>query len=246
MEKDAALLRRQMSGTYWNGWVKAPERVVPVDQDYRAEIQETRTNIRRTLREILRAEKSDDQKRAEVESLFTDRGLDYAYARKFYPHLLRSDDVNDADYREGVIDFLAAFDKGDHKVLIYDATSINHASPLGGLSDTVGALTNQDIGYMFGHEWEYYSMFANLDRTRGPELDHLGFNVFGKGSLNPYSTKFKHDYGSGNAAQCWANWFDAYMSGSKTEYTIFKRLFPNTSARFERIIQDYLDGKPNL
>ena len=43
-----------------------------------------------------------------------------------------------------------------------------------------------------------------------------------------------------------ANWFDAYMSGSKTEYTIFKRLFPNTSARFERILQDYLDGKPNL
>lgn len=246
MEKDAALLRRQMSGAYWNGWVKAPERIVPVDQDYRAEIEETRTNIRRTLRAILRSEKSDDEKRAAVESLFTDRDLDYAYARKFYSHLLTSDDVNDVDYREGVIDFLAAFDNGDHKVLIYDATSINHASPLGGLSDTVGALTNQDIGYMFGHEWEYYSMFANLDGTRGPELDQRGFNVFGKGSLNPYTTKFKHDYGSGNAAQAWANWFDAYMSGSKTEYTIFKRLFPNTSARFERIIQDYLDGKPNL
>jgi hypothetical protein len=246
MEQDAALLRRQMSGAYTNGWVKDPARIVPGNRDFKAEIEEARTKVRRTLREILRSEKSDDEKRIAVEGLFTDRELDYAYARKFYSHLLRSDDVNDVSYREGVIDFLAAFDTGDHRALIYDAISIDHASPLSGLSDTLGALTNQDIGYMFGHEWDYYTQFANADRTWGPQLDKFGFNVFGKGSLNPYSTKFAHDYGTGNAAQAWANWFDAYMSGNKTEYTIFKRLFPNTSARFERIIQDYLDGKPNL
>lgn len=246
MEKDAALLRRQMSGAYTNGWVKDPARVVHGNRDYKAEVEEARTNIRRALREILRSEKSDDEKRAAVESLFNDRGLDYAYVRKFYSHLLRSDDVNDVSYREGVIDFLAAFDTGDHRALIYDATSITHASPLSGLSDTLGALTNQDIGYMFGHEWDYYTQFANADRTWGAQLDKFGLNVFGKGSLNPYTTKFAHDYGTGNAAQCWANWFDAYMSGSKTEYIIFKRLFPHTSARFERILQDYLDGKPNL
>jgi len=227
--EDAKILFATVSKPFHNVW---SNKKVPVNRAFSDKVEKDRFEIRSRYRKADRVGNGV----SEVNSDFEKRGLDQQEVRDIFPHMFTGSKTGKDLYSDAA-DFFAAFDNGDHVRLVYDGgASITHKSPLSGLSDSIGASTNQSLGYRFGHPASYYSQSRSHDRRT---VDFYG--DVGIGGLMPSKDKFP--YGTGNTGQLWANWFEAYTSGNDTQYTVFKKFFPQTSARFEGILEGYADGK---
>ena len=230
LKKDAQSLEATVSTKTRNLWTGQSPAITP---GFAEKVDLDRAALSSKYRQASR----EGDMRAVIAKDFQDRGLDYAEAREMFPHIF-VDGVDGAGARADASRFLAAFDNNDHAVLVYGGGArMTHSSALSGLSDSLGAATNQRIGYQFGHAKKYYADMRAHDK-RSARLIGDADTI---GGLAP--TGGKYAYGSGNTAQLWANWFEAYTSGSETQYTVFKKLFPATSGRFEDILERFLkDG----
>jgi len=183
-----------------------------------------------------------------IQAEFVAREMDYFEARSIFHRTFASTNdsavmasIKDRKVRDNIkigeaAEFLASFDVGDHVSLVHNnAKTAIKASPLAGLSDTLGALTNQRIGYAFGHKRTYYSKFRSHDKAVARSRVGALYKEADLPSIVP--TTGKYAYGTGNSAQAFANWFEAWTSGNQTQYMIFKRLFPDTSRKFEQIVE---------
>jgi len=123
--------------------------------------------------------------------------------------------------------FAAAYERRDVYVLLrelpkdLDAT-INHESALAGMQDTWQATQVGGSRIQFGHPVSYWKVDA-FDSSTGFEYSESGKR-----------------YGSSSSAQAMANWFEAYASPDPGDYKLFRRLYPDTSAEFERMLAEYL------
>jgi len=107
--------------------------------------------------------------------------------------------------------------------------SITHADPWPGVQDAIEAATGANLKSAFGHGKSYYT------KRKKYEQFHKRFKNVTIGGKATYV----HGFSTG---QAFANWFEAYGSGDALQYGIFKRLFPRTSAAFEALLEEYLNG----
>ena len=228
LKQDAIILEKSISKDTSNNWRAVsgkptagfPDKVEASTNAFQARYQQAVTD--KALRVLIDADMAE-------------RGLDYQEVRGMFPHMF-TDAKDMATVRGEAAKFVSAFDLGDHASLVYDARlGIVHQSPLAGLSDSLGAATNQRIGYRFGHKKTYYASFRKNDKRLRSVSD-----PFGDSTRTP--TTGKYAYGTGNTAQLWANWFEAYTSGNKTQYAVFKKLFENTSQKFEAITKEFAEN----
>jgi hypothetical protein len=228
LKNDAIALEKSVSADTFNGWAAKPPKETAGFAGKVADDAEL-------ILGKFRAAVLDGRLNDEINAQFTARNLDYGEAKAMFKHMFT--DGTDAERRLDAASFLASFDNLDHVALIYKArANIDHASALSGISDSLGAATNQRIGYKFGHKKNYYAKFRAADR----QIRHIvgDKDPFGPDSLSPTSGRYA--YGTGNTAQLWANWFEAYTSGNRTQYSVFVKFFPTTSEKFEGIIKEYL------
>ncbi len=234
MAADAKVLEGSVSMNFRNAWTHKPANVTPGFDEV---VGSAQSKLQRKFRAV---ERAGDDVKAAIHSEFAKRNLDYDEVRTIFPHMFtEGSDIVRA--RTDSAAFLAAFDAKDHVSLVYrGGITARHASPLAGLSDSIGAVTNQRLGYAFGHPESYYKKFRAHDRK---VARYYGDKIDTFGSGPKYPTKGRYAYGTGNSAQVWANWFEAYTSGSETQYTVFKQMFPKTSAKFEKIVKEFVsDG----
>ena len=175
---------------------------------------------------------------ARLEAEFKKRGLDFAEAQKVAPALAFPDipfysagpvkDLTSYNRVENSVQFLVAYDQGDHYTLMTELASLRRGGALVGLSDSIGAATLQQIGYGFGHPVSYYTKF----RSWSESANQIGLPGSFTHKLG------RRSYGIGSSAQLFANWFEAWTSGNATQYALFKRFFPRTSKIFEELVEE--------
>jgi len=230
MQEDAELLFAQRSSKFFNSWTKTH---VSPSEGFYEKVVLREAKIQKEFGPDIT---TDSALRAKMQEQLNKRGMSLEEVEDLFPDFYKK--AYDLDERiDESIRFLASYDEGDHHFFL-NRGSYGHESMLSGLSDSIGAATNQKIGYRFGHSVEYYEQFREYDKSvfKDPSFQEL-LSETAKPTTGIWA------YGSGNNAQIWANWFEAYTSGSATQYTIFRRFFPNTSKRFEVIIEDYINGK---
>jgi hypothetical protein len=235
LKSDAQALEKSVSAKTANAWAA---NAINATKGFAEKVEADRFALSKKYRSANRSG-GESAQMILIKKDLDDRGLNLEQVRQMFPHMF-SDDLSASGIRTDVSRFIAAFDNKDHVELIYKGgASMTHSSPLAGLSDSLGAATNQRIGYRFGHNSTYYADFRRYDKKIA---NFLGKDdVYGKGSTVPTSGRYA--YGTGNTAQLWANWFEAYTSGNDTQYSVFKQLFPATSNRFEEIVERFVkDG----
>ncbi len=105
------------------------------------------------------------------------------------------------------------------------AKGVNHASAIAGMQDTFESGTGGNVRIGFGHGKSYYT-------KGGKYLRHLKLvTQVGARKYNGYNT-----------AQAFANWTEALGAENPAQYAMFKRLWPETSKKFEGLIEDYERG----
>lgn len=227
--EDGKLVIKSLSGPYANIW----NAIDPIANG----APQGATAVRSKLRTYLRAvEREGGDLEKAIDELYALRGLNRSEAAEMFPHMHNTTN----GLKDDAIEFLAAFDVGDHRTLVYYAGQYGHSSALSGLSDSIGASTSNRVAYQFGHGNDYYEDF--IKSTKNNSI------TTADGEVVSYTYRYYTDgqgsvvLGVGNTAQMWANWFEAYTSGNKTQYAVFKKLFPNTSAKFETLITEFVNG----
>lgn len=174
---------------------------------------------------------------AKLEAEFEKRGMTLADAKKlapgiaFLPGIQPQKDFDTLRIVEEAVKFLVAYDLKDHYTLMRELSSLKRGSALGGLSDSIGASTLQQVGYAFGHTTSYYTKFRSWSKVANAYKIPGGDYVHQLG---------KRQYGVGTSAQLFANWFEAWTSGNPTQYAVFVRFFPRTSKIFEELVEEAL------
>lgn len=174
---------------------------------------------------------------AKLEAEFEKRGMTLADAKKlapgiaFLPGIQPQKDFDTLRIVEEAVKFLVAYDLKDHYTLMRELSSLKRGGALGGLSDSIGASTLQQIGYAFGHTTSYYTKFRSWSKVANAYKIPGGDYVHQLG---------KRQYGVGTSAQLFANWFEAWTSGNPTQYAVFVRFFPRTSKIFEELVEEAL------
>lgn len=228
LKNDAIMLEKSISKDTRNAWRGKSGKPT---KGFAESIDAARVDL---LSKYSKAGSSSGQLRS-INSDMEARGLDYDGVKDMFRHMF-TDTKDAATIRQEAARFISSFDFRDHATLVYDARfEMDHKSALAGLSDSLGAATNQRIGYSFGHKITYYAKFRKYDRQ-----DRNVTDPFGGGTRTP--TGGAYAYGTGNTAQLWANWFEAYTSGSDTQYSVFKKFFGNTSLRFENIAREFAEN----
>jgi hypothetical protein len=137
-----------------------------------------------------------------------------------------------------VATFAVSYDGGDAYELLhampkahYSAQSTEYRVPprLAGPQDSYEASAGYDPdrragNFAFGHGQEYYEYGLNSPSRIPKDL-----------KAEKYS-----GYASG---QMFANWFDAYGDPNPVAYTVYKRLFPRTSKKFEEMVKAFVKEK---
>ena len=77
----------------------------------------------------------------------------------------------------------------------------------------------------FGHGVQYYR-----DGNSWTEAYGLAKRI-GRRKFNGYHT-----------GQAFANWYDAFGDPNPAAYALYKRLWPRTAARFEDMLEEFVDG----
>lgn len=139
----------------------------------------------------------------------------------------------DVDGESGWAEFVVAWKTRDSYLLTHGLQMAyggrnSHDKIWPGLQDTLEASTGANVRQGFGHGKKYYTQRKALEEK---------FGRFKKATVG------KPTYFTGaNTGQAFANWFEAYGSGNSIQYGIFKRLFPKVSARFEAMLEEFVDG----
>lgn len=143
---------------------------------------------------------------------------------------------------------IAAYDSKDHEYLMrYAGLDRPAGGPLAGLSDSLGAATGSRVVYFYAHDQlSYYDAKMYWDSKSTPNQDVLrsvAQNIIG--SLPEYVAEAPaalgiKKYGTGTPKQIFANWFEAWTSGNRTQLAVFERMFPRTTKVFEQLIEEAL------
>lgn len=100
-----------------------------------------------------------------------------------------------------------------------------HSSPFAGLQDAFEASTGGNVRIAFGHGKRYYTERNSISDFRGQTVRD------GRRKVNAYAT-----------GQAFANWFEAYGDSNPATYALYRRLYPRTSAEFEAMLEEYVNG----
>lgn len=194
-----------------------------------------------TKAEIARVAKNH-AKRAALRTKLTDEVLDEAgpmsaptaddVFRKYIPELDPSDIMDLYNDREmdprSAINIVVSWQSRDvsdaimNLPIIHNGGNISHASAFAGLQDVFEAGTGGNVRMYFGHGKKYYT-------ERNPINEYYGMTTkLGAFKVNGHST-----------AQAFANWTDAYGNPNPAAYELYKRLWPKTSATFEKLVEDF-------
>ncbi len=219
--EDAAVWRKYKPSNYYNVWKR--KEVVANQEDARSSEKSFLSKISYITSRVA----VDQPIRPLLAKELADREFDYDEVVEMLPAQMTgfARDEGSWDSRvNSAAALLAAIDDKDHHYFL-NSTRYNHESVLSGLSDSLGAATNNAVGYRFGHKDSYYKNFRDLDKRRA------------RMSVNDENLPYKN-LGSGNSAQIWANWFEAYTSGNESQYTLFRLFFPLTSHEFEDLLNE--------
>lgn len=232
MAEDAKILAASVSDDAQNAWTG---KTIKATEGFKAQVTKTQRALLNKFDDVAEAGGDVD---AAVRAEYAKRGLDLDEARKLFPHVFEGENPKSGTK---IFDaqFLGAFDNRDHKFLVYDGgRNTAHASALAGMSDSLGAITNQSIGYHFGHPKSYYEKARNYDRR----VSRWARTIDAEWADGIAPSRGRYTYGSGNATQMFANWTEAYTSGIRTQYAVFRQMFPRTSARFEQILEEFVES----
>ena len=218
--EDAAAWRKYKPSSYYNVWKR--REVVANKEDARSSEKSFASKVNYITSRVA----VDQPIRPLLAKELADREFDYDEVVEMLPEQItgfaRDQGSWDSRVRSAAA-LLAAIDDQDHNYFLNSAR-YGHDSVLSGLSDSLGAATNNAVGYRFGHKDSYYKNFRDVDKRRA--------RIYGEENL-PYK-----NLGSGNSAQIWANWFEAYTSGNESQYTLFRLFFPLTSFEFEDLLNE--------
>jgi hypothetical protein len=210
----------------------------------RSEAWRALTRVRREARAAGRDE--DEAQAAYIDQLLADRKLGTrAEFEAVFPNTKIGDTRQNADQIVGLI---ASYDVKDHVYLMDSADFSRPAGgPLAGLSDSLGAATGSRVVYFYAHsQTQYYDakLYWDKQKTLGNDLLRLAAKSITKEApeyvgKSPVALQIL-DYGTGTPKQIFANWFEAWTSGNRTQLAIFEQFFPSTTKAFEKLVKEVL------
>jgi hypothetical protein len=230
----------------FRGAVSAPVNDVfrGVAEDARQAAWSTLSRIRRAARKAGKDEEAAQS--AHIDQLLADRKLGTrAEFEAVFPSAKSGDAQQNA---EQIVALIASYDVKDHVYLMDSADFSRPAGgPLAGLSDSLGAATGSRVVYFYAHsQTEYYDvkLYWDKQKTLGDDLLRTAAKSITKEipqyvAPSPASLQILQ-YGTGTPKQLFANWFEAWTSGNRTQIALFEQMFPRTTAAFEKLVNEAL------
>ena len=230
----------------FRGAVSAPVNDVfrGVAEDARQAAWSTLSRIRRAARKAGKDEEAAQS--AHIDQLLADRKLGTrAEFEAVFPSAKSGDAQQNA---EQIVALIASYDVKDHVYLMDSADFSRPAGgPLAGLSDSLGAATGSRVVYFYAHsQTEYYDvkLYWDKQKTLWDDLLRTAAKSITKEipqyvAPSPASLQILQ-YGTGTPKQLFANWFEAWTSGNRTQIALFEQMFPRTTAAFEKLVNEVL------
>lgn len=224
----------------------------PVNAAFRDRAEDAREDLYRALNRVRRAARRQDggdedaAGDAYIDQLLRERNLG---TRAEFEAVFPATKLGNAQQNaEQVALLIAAYDTKDHEYLMqYAGFDRPAGGPLAGLSDSLGAATGSRVVYFYAHDQrEYYDakMLWDSEKKLGDDVLRIAaktaFKRIPDYVAEPPSALQIGKYGTGTPKQIFANWFEAWTSGNRTQLAIFEQMFPRTVKIFEQIIEEAL------
>ena len=224
----------------------------PVNAAFRDRAEDAREDLGRALNRVRRAARRQDggdedaAGDAHIDQLLRERNLG---TRAEFEAVFPATKLGNAQQNaEQVVLLIAAYDTKDHEYLMqYAGFDRPAGGPLAGLSDSLGAATGSRVVYFYAHDQrEYYDakMLWDSKKKLGDDVLRIAaktaFKRIPDYVAEPPSALQIGKYGTGTPKQIFANWFEAWTSGNRTQLAIFEQMFPRTVKIFEQIIEEAL------